>query len=54
LIGVEGVDTEYWIMKDCGSISWIGKEGPSFRDHTCQGEERKKEYRGGFQQNKST
>jgi hypothetical protein len=49
LTGVEGVNTEYWIMKDCGSISWIGEEGPSSIDHTGQGEERIEVYVGGFQ-----
>ena len=39
-------------MKDCGSRSWIGEEGPSSRDHTGQGEERIKAYAGGFQQKK--
>ena len=34
MTGVEGVDTEYWIMKDHGSRSWIGEEGPSSRYHT--------------------
>jgi hypothetical protein len=37
-------------MKDCGSRSWIGEEGPSSRDHTGQGEERTEAYTGGFQQ----
>jgi hypothetical protein len=49
---VERVDTKYWIMKDDGSRSWIVEEGPSFRDHTGQGEERIKAYAGGFQQKK--
>jgi hypothetical protein len=48
LTGVEGVDTEYWIMKDYGSIYWIGEEGNSYRDHTGQGEERIEAYKGGF------
>jgi hypothetical protein len=54
LTGVEGVDTEYWITKDCGSRSWIGEEGPSSRDHTGQGEERTEAYTGGFQQKEAT
>jgi hypothetical protein len=41
-------------MKDCGSRSWIGEEGPSSRDHTGQGEERTKAYTGGFQQKEAT
>jgi hypothetical protein len=49
LTGVERIDTEYWIMKDYGSRSWIGEEGPSSRDHTGQGEERTEAYAGGFQ-----
>jgi hypothetical protein len=32
LTGVEGVNIEHWITKDCDSISWIGGEGTPSRD----------------------
>jgi len=41
-------------MKDHVSISWIGEEIPSSRDHIGQGEERTKSYTGGVQQKKAT
>jgi hypothetical protein len=40
-------------MKEYGSISWIGEEGISSKDHTYEGKERIKPYAGGFQQKKA-
>jgi hypothetical protein len=41
LIGVEGVDTKCWVMKDCDSRSWVGGEGLPSRDQVKEKREQR-------------
>jgi hypothetical protein len=41
LTGVKGVDTEYWVMTDYDSRSWIGGEGLPSRDQVKEKREQR-------------